>query len=229
MSNNIWVAAADGKQEEVEKLISSGQYTPNSADPNGFTPIHAAASYGHLDLLRYLLNNGGNADIQDSDGDTPLHHTESLEVARLLIGEFGANYRLKNKDGLNVKEYFIEEGEFPEIIQFFELLEKTGDINAQQDPSTSPAGSLNLPNGQEIKAFLSDNIDAVTGNGEGNDANTPEMIERRKQVEAIFSNSDLTEEERDSQLRDYVMGVVSSNMGKLREGADESESKRKRD
>ena len=38
---------------------------------------HAAASWGHGELLRYLLENGGDANIGDSDGDTPLHVCET--------------------------------------------------------------------------------------------------------------------------------------------------------
>lgn len=227
MSDNIWVAAADNKIEIVKSLIESGKYSPNSADPNGFTPIHAAASYGNIELLDYLLNNGGDVNIQDSDGDTPLHHTESLDVVKLLIQKFNANYKIKNNDGLNVKDYFIEEDEFPELINFFEILEKTGDINAKEFSNNAGSySSLTLPNGQEIKAFLT----GSNSNDNNDDENSPEMIERRKQVEAIFADSSLSEAERDDKLRDYVMGVVSANMGKLRDtnGDNEDDYKRKK-
>lgn len=219
MSENIWVAAADNKIALVKSLIESGKYRPNSADPNGFTPIHAAASYGNLELLRYLLDNGGDPNVQDSDGDTPLHHTESLDVAKVLVQEYSANYRLKNKDGFTVKEYFIEENEFPELIRFFTILEQTGDPSAKELSSSASQAvamsdeKLRLPDGQEIRAFLSGSDDADVDDPEG-------MKARRQQVQAIFENSDLSDEQRDEQLRNYVVGVVSENMGKLRDTAD---------
>ncbi|GAV29502.1 hypothetical protein PMKS-003003 [Pichia membranifaciens] len=215
MSDNIWVAAADNKINLVKSLIESGKYTPNSADPNGFTPIHAAASYGNIDLLRYLLQNGGDPNVQDSDGDTPLHHTESLDTAKVLVQEFNANYRLKNNDGLNVKDFFIEENEFADLIRFFTILEQTGDSSAKEltsagsDGATLSEGKLRLPDGQEIKAFLTTDNDA--------DENSEEVKERREKLQEIFGNTDLSEEQRDEQLRNYVVGVVSENMGKLRE------------
>lgn len=225
MTENIWVAAADNKIEIVKSLIESGKYHPNSADPNGFTPIHAAASYGNIDLLNYLLTHGGDVNIQDSDGDTPLHHTESLDVAKLLVQKFKANYKIKNNDGLNVKDYFIEEDEFPELVTFFQILEKTGDINASElNNDTNSTSSLKLPNGQEIKAFLTDSND----NDNNDDENSPEMIGRRKQVEAIFTDSSLSEAERDDKLRDYVMNVVSANMGKLKDINQDNEDDHKR-
>ncbi|TID29944.1 hypothetical protein CANINC_001455 [Pichia inconspicua] len=209
MSENIWVAAADNQIATVKSLIDSGKFSPNSADPNGFTPIHAAASYGNIELLRYLLQNGGNVNIQDKDGDTPLHHAESVDIARILIGEFGADYKIKNNEGLDAKEFHIQDGEFPELIQFLNSLDQDGENNV------NISGGLTLPNGEVVKAFLNNN-----------EEETPEMVERRKQVEAIFANSELSEEQRDEELRNYVSGVVLENMGKLRE--EESDHKRKR-
>ena len=220
MSGNIWVAAADGRLDIVEKLISLGENTANSRDPNGFTPIHAAASYGHINIIEYLINNGGDINIQDNDGDTPLHHCENLEIIKLLINKYNADYKIKNNEGLNVKEYFIDEGEFPDIIAFLQSLDGESGSNTN-DNNTSVINQgqdrLVLPNGEEIKAFLSDNIDSVTGNIDDINDNTPEMIERRKEVERILSNTDLSEIERDEQLRNYVLNIVSSNIGKLRD------------
>lgn len=220
MSGNIWVAAADGRLDIVEKLILLGENTANSRDPNGFTPIHAAASYGHINIIEYLINNGGDINIQDNDGDTPLHHCENLEIIKLLINKYNADYKIKNNEGLNVKEYFIDEGEFPDIIAFLQSLDGESGSNTN-DNNTSVINQgqdrLVLPNGEEIKAFLSDNIDSITGNVDDVNDNTPEMIERRKEVERILSNTDLSEIERDEQLRNYVLNIVSSNMGKLRD------------
>lgn len=213
MSENIWVAAADNKIDLVKSLIESGRYSPNSADPNGFTPIHAAASYGHLDLLRYLLQNGGNVNIQDGDGDTPLHHIENLEVAKVLISEFNADYSIKNNEGLNVREYHIQEDEFPELIQFFSLMDQSNGSGT----SINTSSELTLPNGEVVKAFL---------NGDNMEAETPEMIVRRREIEAIFANTNLTEEQRDEELRNYVSSIVFENMGKLRD--EENDYKRKK-
>lgn len=36
----------------------------NAQDENGYSCMHAAASYGHLDLLRYLVQRGGDVNIR---------------------------------------------------------------------------------------------------------------------------------------------------------------------
>ena len=37
------------------------------------TPFHMAAKFGHLEILKYLMDYVINLDIQDVDGWTPLH------------------------------------------------------------------------------------------------------------------------------------------------------------
>jgi ankyrin repeat protein len=62
---------------------------------------HAAASYGHLELLEYLIEKGGDINITDEDGDTPLFTVESVETARWMV-DHGANYDIKNNEGQTV-------------------------------------------------------------------------------------------------------------------------------
>ena len=99
MVSNIWIAAADNQRQIVEQYINSNEYTPNSKDPNGYTAIHAAASYGHLNLLQYLIEKGGDINIQDNEGDTPLHHVEDLKTAKYIVEKLGASYKIKTMMG----------------------------------------------------------------------------------------------------------------------------------
>lgn len=64
--------------------------------------MHAAASYAHLELLDYLLSQGGNVNITDDDGDTPLFTCETIEAAQWLV-EHGADATHKNEEGLTVR------------------------------------------------------------------------------------------------------------------------------
>lgn len=63
--------------------------------------MHAAASYAHLELLNYLLSVGGDVNLTDDDGDTPLYTCESVEAARWLV-EHGADAGHKNEEGMTV-------------------------------------------------------------------------------------------------------------------------------
>ena len=95
--------------------------TPESADRAGYTAIHAAASYGHIELLRFLVKDReGDINIQDAEGDTPLHMCELVDVARTMISEFGADVSVRNKEGLTAAESIREEGDFDDLADYLE-------------------------------------------------------------------------------------------------------------
>lgn len=84
----------------MQALITSGA-SPNDKDAHSYTPMHAAASYAHLELLEYLLSVGGDVNLADDDGDTPLFTCESVDAARWLV-EHGADAEHRNEEGLTV-------------------------------------------------------------------------------------------------------------------------------
>ena len=72
---------------------------------------HAAVSYGHIPLLKFLLSVGANPNLKDNDGDTPLHVCESAEVAELLLAS-GADPLLLNNENQSIFDVaFAEENE----------------------------------------------------------------------------------------------------------------------
>ncbi|KAF8440536.1 ankyrin repeat-containing domain protein [Boletus edulis BED1] len=110
---NIWVAAADGDVQRVQTLAIS----PNAPDPFTYTPMHAAASYAQLDVLAYLVQQGGDVNITDEDGDTPLYTVENIDTARWLI-DHGAAIDRRNGAGVSPIEHIQED--FPEVAAFLQ-------------------------------------------------------------------------------------------------------------
>lgn len=59
-------------------------------DPKGYgrRPIHAATIGGHLDIVKFLIDNGADVNIKNRYGDTALHfavyHNRSLILTELL-------------------------------------------------------------------------------------------------------------------------------------------------
>lgn len=106
--NNIWIAAADGDESAVLDFISRDPSAVNSLDENGYTALHAATSYNHISLLKKLvLEHGGNANIKDHDGDTPLFVAETVEVAKTLVEELHADPNHRNESGLTVSAFYF--------------------------------------------------------------------------------------------------------------------------
>ena len=98
---NVWTAASDGDLETVRRCVESGAHAPHTPDAQGYTCLHAAASYGHHDLLKFLLARPGvNLNCGDEDGDTPLHVVEDVESCRMLLAA-GADPSKRNGDGLS--------------------------------------------------------------------------------------------------------------------------------
>ncbi|KAJ2615063.1 hypothetical protein H4S08_001420 [Coemansia sp. RSA 1365] len=98
-TNNIWTAASEGDFSRVQQLVEEDKSAVNAKDENGYTPLHAAASWKHIEILQYLIRNGGDVNIVDSDGDTPLHICEDRECAALLLAQ-GADPETRNYEGL---------------------------------------------------------------------------------------------------------------------------------
>ena len=84
-----------------------------------FTFLHAACGYAREEVIKWLLGLNNNTEsttidvnARDGDGDTPLHHCDDASSAKLLV-EAGADFRLKNDEGLTALE--VKEEELKEV------------------------------------------------------------------------------------------------------------------
>lgn len=195
---NIWIAASDGRASIVEKLLQENyQRDGNVRDPNGYTPVHAAAAYGHVDLLRKLCQDySGNIDVKDNDGDTPLHHCEDAHTARVILEELGGNLSLQNEEGKTALQSAEEDAEFPELIQYLRV--KSG-ISADED-------SLGID--AEQWSQFKDNIRYTIETEPSNE--DPEAIARRQILEEIL-RGDNPEQELQSYIREVIRSQSDNN------------------
>lgn len=77
--------------------------------------MHAAASYAHLPLLEYLVSVGGDVNLADEDGDTPLYVVESVPAAEWLVAH-GADAAHKNGEGKSAAAALHEDA--PEVAEY---------------------------------------------------------------------------------------------------------------
>lgn len=193
---NIWTAASDGREDLVEQLLSGdNELNANSKDPNGYTAVHAAAAYGHIDLLRKLCKQyGGDINVRDSDGDTPLHHCEDANTAKVIIEELGGDISLTNNDDKTALQSFEENAESPELIQYMRV--QSG-VPQDQD-------SLGIDQ-QQLEQFK-DSI-RYTLETEPEDANDPESQARRQKLEQIIQGENAEQE-----LENYIREIIRSQI-----------------
>ena len=70
---------------------------------------HAAASYDHLELLRFLVEEAGaDVNLEDSDGETPLFVCENVDTAEFLL-DAGADPQITNSIGRNCMEVAFDD------------------------------------------------------------------------------------------------------------------------
>jgi len=96
--------------------------------------MHAAASYGQLEVLEYLVSRGGDVNVTDGDGDTPLYVVENVETARFLVVH-GAIVDRINNEGVSPIEYLNED--FAEVASYLQttLTPETQTVQVASQPS----------------------------------------------------------------------------------------------
>ncbi|KAJ6223665.1 hypothetical protein RDWZM_002210 [Blomia tropicalis] len=132
----------------------------------GWTPLHLAAYFGHIEVVESLLNAGAEVDVQNEEGDTPLHraaYTGRDRIVVLLISH-NANVFLPNGDGLRPFELAKTET----IRQILSAAEKA-DIKRRETRFLSAARNSDIAT---MKKLLEDSINPVNINCVDSSGNT---------------------------------------------------------
>jgi len=111
------VAALTGEHFGIaELLIRNGAgATVNVRGNLGRTPLHSAAYYGYVEVVRFLLEHNADFNSRDSEGSTPLHH---------------ASYDGGSRKHPNVPRLLAEVAQL--------LLQHGADVNARQHYDRTP-------------------------------------------------------------------------------------------
>ena len=101
----LMLAALKGYLPLVKKLVE------HDADVNktGWTPLHYAASGGHVAVIEFLLENSAYIDAESPNGTTPLMMAAmygSPEAVKVLI-QAGADLTVKNQMGLSALDFAV--------------------------------------------------------------------------------------------------------------------------
>ncbi|KCV69205.1 hypothetical protein H696_04616 [Fonticula alba] len=94
MSNDIWWVLKSGDVDALSSMLPADAATLR--DPNGISLVHAAADYGHVDILRLLISRGLPVNEVDSSGFTPLELAamEGHYNATVFLLESGASGKI---------------------------------------------------------------------------------------------------------------------------------------
>ncbi|KAH9928602.1 ankyrin repeat-containing domain protein [Fomitopsis serialis] len=172
---NIWVAAGDGDLERVRVrcMLMRAALSANIPDENTYTPMHAAASYGQLHVLDYLVSKGGDVNITDNDGDTPLYVVENIETARWLV-EHGATVERQNSEGISPAQYLEED--FPEVAAYLHSLTATTDPASAASSLTQPSQHAQNLASEHLTSSLIQSVQDVMQRAEAEGRNPDEEL-----------------------------------------------------
>ncbi|MEL7325818.1 MAG: ankyrin repeat domain-containing protein [Pseudomonadota bacterium] len=99
-------AARIGNNEVVEAFVSRG-FPIDQRNNQSYTALMVAAYQGNRETVRYLLDAGANACLQDKRGNTALMGAlikREVGIAKDLY-QADCSPELRNKSGLNLKEF----------------------------------------------------------------------------------------------------------------------------
>mgnify|MGYP000535365496 CR=1 FL=1 len=101
----LMMAALHNQIEVATVLIERGA----EVNRKGWTPLHYAATRGHIAMMRLLLENSAYIDAESPNGTTPLMMAAmygSPEAVKVLI-QAGADLNIKNQLGLSALDFAV--------------------------------------------------------------------------------------------------------------------------
>ncbi|KAF9145605.1 hypothetical protein BGX30_007940 [Mortierella sp. GBA39] len=196
MSHNIWLAASDGDLAAVKTFINEKGVSINAQDEFGYSALHAAASYGHKELITYLLENSADVNIQDPEGDSPLFVCETVDIAEMLV-KAGADAKHVNENEMTAAEN-AEEEEWLEVAHY--LRELTG------VPHPDEVDELE----DDMSHLMEEKDSDDSSDDEDKKANGESSTAFKERIEAIMKASEADGVDRDDELKAVVAEMLTT-------------------
>jgi uncharacterized protein len=202
--NNPFLLAAENSPTLLP-LLRSNLSLASKQDEHGYSLLHAAASYNHIDLLRSLVNEFHvNINLKDEDGETCLFVAETLPIARCLIEELHIDAEVRNDEGMTAMEKIAQEGDYPELAAYLQTVSgglMDGDSVAREVVGGSSNRPLPLPSNVTVDiGMMPDQI--LDGEAQEPD---PEF---KRRIEELAAKDNFHDEEGQRELRDLITDAV---------------------
>ncbi|CAI7594579.1 unnamed protein product [Penicillium bialowiezense] len=200
---NPYLMACDNPAALLD-LLRSNPSVASSQDNTGYSLLHAAASYGHEDLLRALVKEFNvSVNLLDEDGETCLFVTEQPNVARCLVEDLGVDYNKKNAEDMTAVEKMEADDEFPQVAAY--LRELVGGAPAS---NTASSGDVLNPPGPIPNSDLKVSMTTMTEEEATAGESEPDP-EFKRRIEELATREDYYSEEVQNEVRELVKDAMA--------------------
>lgn len=198
---NPFLLAADNSPALLPLLREKPQLA-SSQDEHGYSLVHAAASYNHLDLLRTLIQEFKvDVDLKDEDNETALFVVETVDAAHVLVEELGANIEHRGDSGYTARESIEEGAEFPAVVTYLAQVEASKEV--ENIESTAAAV---MP---EVIAPPPEGLSVTVGTmDEAQDLPAEVDPEFRRRIEELAQRDDFNTPQGQADLRKLVEDAI---------------------
>ncbi|XP_067872228.1 protein phosphatase 1 regulatory subunit 16A isoform X2 [Heterodontus francisci] len=117
--------------EEIVKLLLEAKANVNACDSELWTPLHAAATCGHLHLVQQLIKHGANLMAVNADGNMPYDLCEddvTLDYIENAMAQQDITQEKIDESRMATERWMIED--------IRRLVETDSDLNSQNDVGT---------------------------------------------------------------------------------------------
>ncbi|KAI2626273.1 ankyrin repeat-containing protein [Xylaria nigripes] len=204
MPANPFLLAADNSPALLP-LLRENPSLAGQQDEHGYSLVHAAASYNHLDLLRALIREFKvDVNLRDEDEETALFVVETVDAARVLVEELGADIKIKGSDGYTARQKIVEEGEFIEVAEYLQSKESgqaQNLLNGVNGGAAEEGSNMPAP-----PAGLNVSVSTITPAEENENEVDSEF---RRRIEELAQREDFHSEEGQAVLRQLIQDALA--------------------
>nr|POE58648.1 ankyrin repeat-containing protein [Quercus suber] len=207
----------------------------SAQDAHGYSLLHAASSWGHVDLLKELVRQFHvDINLKDEDGETCLFNAETVDMAKEIVA-LGVDVAVQNYDDQTAAEKLADEDEQPLVAAYLREVVSSSSTDGAASVLAQTNGANTLPsthqdlegavhNGLNRPPPLPNGVEINVGTMQPSDAGDAPDPEFRRRIEELAARQDFDGADAQRELRRLISDAVSG----VTKGDDSNPASRRR-